>query len=188
MSTSSTTSTTSSTLSTSSTSSTSSTPSRRARGGDTPPPRTGGSEAEVLRGFLDYLRDSVAAKVEGAPEPQVRTPGVPSGTNLLGLLNHLAGVERATFLGERVTDWQATFQAAPEDGAADVVDRYRTAVAQANAVLDGCADLGAPLPRARPDRPAPSVRWALTHLIEETGRHAGHADILRELIDGATGR
>ncbi|HEY0692909.1 MAG TPA: DUF664 domain-containing protein, partial [Kribbella sp.] len=43
-------------------------------------------------------------------------------------------------------------------------------------------------PRPRPGRPAPSIRWALTHMIEETGRHAGHADILRELIDGATGR
>ncbi|MFC6884831.1 MULTISPECIES: DinB family protein [Actinomadura] len=163
------------------------TASRRKRR-DTPPPRTGGSELDTLRGFLDYLRDSIAAKVDGAPEPQVRTAGVPSGTNLLGLVNHLTHVERATFLGDTVTDWQATFQAAPEDGAAEVVARYRDAVARANEVLDGCADPGAPLPRPRPGKPAPSVRWALTHMIEETGRHAGHADILRELIDGATGR
>lgn len=163
------------------------TASRRKRR-DTPPPRTGGSELDTLRGFLDYLRDSITAKVDGAPEPQVRTAGVPSGTNLLGLVNHLTHVERATFLGDAVTDWQATFQAAPEDGAAEVVARYRDAVARANEVLDGCADPGAPLPRPRPGKPAPSVRWALTHMIEETGRHAGHADILRELIDGATGR
>jgi hypothetical protein len=162
--------------------------SRRGLRGDTPPPRTGGSEAEVLRGFLDYLRASVAAKVDGVPEPLVRTAGVPSGTNLLGLLNHLVLVERSTFLGERVTDWQATFRAAPADSAADVLARYREAVERANGVLDGCADLSAPVPRPRPDRPAPSVRWALVHMIEETGRHAGHADILRELIDGATGR
>lgn len=122
------------------------------RRGDTPPPRTGGSEAEVLRGFLDYLRESVRSKVEGAPEPEVRTAGVPSGTNLLGLLNHLTFVERATFLGERVTDWQGTFRAAPEDGVAEVVARYRATVARANGVLDGCTDLGAPLPR--PDRTA----------------------------------
>ncbi|MEV6420190.1 DinB family protein [Streptomyces sp. NPDC051662] len=161
---------------------------RRAHRRDTPPPRTGGSETEVLRGFLDYLRIAMAAKVDGAPEPQVRTAGVPSGTNLLGLLNHLTFVERATFLGDQVSDWQATFRAAPADGVADVVARYREAVERANDVLDGCADLGAPVPRPRPGSPAPSVRWALTHLIEETGRHAGHADILRELIDGATGR
>ena len=158
-------------------------PSRRR---DTPPPRTGADEAAVLRGFLDYLRTSVAAKVDGAPEPHVRTPGVPSGTNLLGLLHHLTVVERATFLGEEVADWPATFRAAPEDTVSDVVARYREAVARANDVLDGCDDLAAPLPR--PGRPAPSVRWALTHMIEETGRHAGHADILRELLDGATGR
>ncbi|NEE44681.1 DUF664 domain-containing protein, partial [Streptomyces sp. SID8455] len=79
-------------------------------------------------------------------------------------------------------------QAAPEDGVAEVVARYRTAVERANAVLDGCADLAAPVPWPQPGKPAPSVRWALTHMIEETGRHAGHADILRELIDGTTGR
>ncbi|WP_158884825.1 DinB family protein [Amycolatopsis anabasis] len=158
---------------------------RRTRRRDEPPPRTGNSEAETLRAFLDYLRTSIAAKVRGTPEPQVRTAGVPSGTNLLGLLNHLTFVERATFLGAEVTDWQATFHASPEDSVADVLARYRETVERANDVLDGCADLGAPIPGARR---APSVRWALTHLIEETGRHAGHADILRELIDGATGR
>ncbi|GII94158.1 DinB family protein [Sinosporangium siamense] len=161
---------------------------RRNRRGDTPPPRTADNETEVLRGFLDYLRTSIAAKVDGAPEPQVRTAAVPSGTNLLGLLNHLTFVERSMFLGENVADWQATFHAAPEDGVADVVARYRETVERANDVLDGCTDLGAPVPRSRPGRPSPSIRWALTHMIEETGRHAGHADILRELIDGATGR
>ncbi|QWQ44451.1 DinB family protein [Streptomyces sp. YPW6] len=164
------------------------TPRPRPRRRDTPPPRTGHSEAEVLRGFLDYLRTSVAAKVEGAPDPEARTAGVPSGTNLLGLLHHLTFVERATFLGDPVTDWPSTFHAAPEDGVAEVVARYRETVAESNAVLDACGDLGAPLPRPRPDKPSPSVRWALAHLIEETGRHAGHADILRELIDGSTGR
>ncbi|GAA4670744.1 DinB family protein [Amycolatopsis dongchuanensis] len=137
----------------------------------------------MLRGFLDYLRTSIAAKVEGAPEPEVRTAAVPSGTNLLGLLNHLTFVERAMFLGDKVTDWQATFRAAPEDSVAEVVDRYRSAVKRANEVLDGCADLGAPVRRG-----GPGLRWALTHLIEETARHAGHADILREWIDGSTGR
>lgn len=153
---------------------------------DTPPPRVGGSEGEVLRGFLDYLRTSMAAKVDGAPEPRVRMAGVPSGTNLLGLLNHLTFVERSILLGDKVTDWQATFHAAPSDSVATVVARYRETIERANEVLDRCTDLGAPVPRSRGT--GPSVRWALTHLIEETGRHAGHADILRELIDGSTGR
>ncbi|MFI9504686.1 DinB family protein [Nocardia sp. NPDC052566] len=151
---------------------------------DTSPPRTGNSEAETLRGFLDYLRASIATKVDGAPEPQVRTAAVPSGTNLIGLLNHLTFVERSMFLGDTVSDWQATFHAASADSVADVVARYRDTVERANVVLDRCVDLGAPVP----GRAAPSVRWALTHMIEETGRHAGHADILRELIDDTTGR
>jgi hypothetical protein len=148
----------------------------RTRRRDTPPPRTGGSEVEVLRGFLDYVRTSIAAKVDGAPEPQVRTSAVASGTNLLGLLNHLTYVERSMFLGEKVADWPSTFRAADEASVADVVAGYREAVARANKVLDTYAEAD------------PKLRWALTHMIEETGRHAGHADILRELIDGSTGR
>lgn len=155
---------------------------------DTPPPRTADGEAEVLRGFLDYLRASIAAKVDGAPEPQVRAPAVPSGTSLLGLLNHLTAVEGATFLGEHVADWQATFRPAAEDTVADLVARYRETVERANEALDDHPDLSARLPRAGRPGPGPSVRWALTHMIEETGRHAGHADIIRELIDGSTGR
>ncbi|RDI63530.1 DinB family protein [Nocardia pseudobrasiliensis] len=159
---------------------------RRGRRHDSPPPRTANTESAVLRGFLDYLRASVAAKLDGAPEPQARTAMVASGTTLLGLLAHLTCVERSMFLGETVADWQASFVPAPDDSVAEVLARYREAVARANEVLDGCTDLSAPIPR--PGRAAPSVRWALAHMIEETGRHAGHADILRELIDGATGR
>ncbi|TVX91142.1 DinB family protein [Mycolicibacterium porcinum] len=155
---------------------------------DHPPPRTANTETEVLRGFLDYLRTSSAAKVDGAPEPMARSSPVPSGTTLLGLLNHLTHVERWIFLGDDVTDWPATFTVEPSDTGADVVARYREVVERANEVLDGCTDLAASLPRSPSGRSAPTVRWALTHMIEETGRHAGHADILRELIDGTTGR
>lgn len=154
-----------------------------ARRRDTPPPRTKAGELDVLRGFLGYLRESIAAKVEGAPEPEVRTAQVPSGTNLLGLLNHVTEVERATFLGANVTHWKKTFHAQESDSTADVVARYRETVKQADQALDAIDD---PAAAVRPG--GPSVRWALTHMIEETGRHAGHADILRELIDGSTGR
>ena len=130
------------------------------------------------------LRASIAGKVDGAAEPQVRTPLVPSGTSLLGLLNHLTCVERWWFLGTDVADWSATFTVDATAGVAEVVERYREATRQADAVLDRCTDLAGPLPGSR----APSARWALAHLIEETARHAGHADILRELIDGSTGR
>ncbi|WP_053205676.1 DinB family protein [Jiangella muralis] len=153
---------------------------------DQPPPRTGASEKDVLTGFLGYLRESVVAKVTGAPEPGVRTPGVPSGTNPLGLVKHLAHVERFVLLGHDVRDWPATFHAGPDETVASVVQDYRDAIADADRAVAACTDLEQPAHSGR--RPAQSMRWALTHLIEETGRHAGHLDILRELIDGRTGR
>jgi uncharacterized protein DUF664 len=161
---------------------------RTRRRRDTPPPRTGPGEKDVLRGFLDHLRAAVATKAEDVPEPQVRTPGVPSGTSLLGLVRHLAHVERFTFLGETVADWPGTFQPRPADTVASVLADYREAIDRANAVIDACTDLTAPVARPSHAGHPPSMRWALAHMIEETGRHAGHADILRELIDGSTGR
>ncbi len=142
----------------------------------------------MLLGFLEYLRTSIASKAQDAPEPDVRTPWVNSGTNLLGLVNHLAHVERAVFLGEPVARWPATFHAAADRSVADVVADYREAIERANEVIDAEADLAGTAWRPKAQSTSPSLRWALTHMIEETGRHAGHADILRELIDGRTGR
>ena len=154
---------------------------------DTPPPRTGGTEKDTLVGFLDYLRSGVVAKLDGAPEPAVRTPGVESGTNCLGLVNHLAHVERFMFLGEDA-DWPATFHATTQQTVTSVLADYRDTVARANEVIAACDDLAEPSPRPARKGPQPSMRWALTHMIEETARHAGHLDILREQIDGAVGR
>ena len=127
-------------------------------------------------------------KVDGAPEPAVRTPGVPSGTNLLGLVNHLAHVERFMFLGEDVADWPATFHATTEQTVATVIADYRDAVERANIAIAACDDLTSQCARPASRGKAPTMRWALAHMIEETARHAGHLDILREQIDGATGR
>jgi hypothetical protein len=137
----------------------------------------------VLLGFLDYLRAAVAAKADGVPETQARAPGVPSGTNLLGLVKHLTHVERHWLLGHHVTNWKATFHPAPADTSDTILATYRDTVAEANREIATWDDLSESGPR-----PGPSRRWTLAHLIEETARHAGHADILRELIDGATGR
>ncbi|WP_371525393.1 DinB family protein [Streptomyces sp. NBC_01283] len=161
---------------------------RAQRTKDTGPPRTGADEKDTLRGFLDYLRNSVADKAAGVPEPRVRTGGVPSGTNLLGLVRHLTRVERFYFLGEDVDNWPATMRPSDEDTVDGVLADYRETVERANRVIDACADLALPAPRAPRRGAAPSMRWVLVHMIEETGRHAGHADILRERIDGATGR
>ena len=149
---------------------------------DAGPPATGAAEKDVLTGFLGYLRDAVSAKAESVPEPQVRTPGVASGTSLLGLVKHLTHVEAHWLLGESVTNWRATFRPTPAETAEELLAAYRETIARADEVIAGWDDLGAPGPRGA------SRRWTLTHLIEETGRHAGHADILRELVDGTTGR
>jgi hypothetical protein len=151
---------------------------------DAGPPQTGADEKATLLGFLNYLRAAVAAKVADVPEPQVRTAGVPSGTNLLGLVKHLTCVERYWFLGERPQDWRRSMRPSSEETVDGVLAGYRDALERANQVIDACPDLELPARRG----PAPSMRWVLVHMIEETGRHAGHADIIREQIDGATGR
>lgn len=150
---------------------------------DAPPPKTPPGEKATLVGFLDYLRDAVVAKVEGAPEPAVREPGVDSGTNLLGLVKHLGHVELAQFLGEAPSSWPKTFRPTAEDTVESLVAAYREAIGRADEALAAHDDLDEPL---RPT--GPPLRWVLTHTIEETGRHAGQMDILRERIDGATGR
>ncbi len=162
---------------------------RTPRTKDTGPPRTGPGEKDVLLGFLNHLRTAIADKAAGAPEPQVRTGGVPSGTNVLGLVKHLAAVERSYFLGEPVDDWAATMRPTPDEKVEDILAAYRDAITRANDVIEAWTDLTLPAPR-RPGRrgSGPSMRWVLVHMIEETARHAGHADILREQIDGSTGR
>lgn len=147
----------------------------------------GNGEKDVLLGCLNHLRTAIAAKAEGVPEPQVRMAGVSSGTSLLGLVKHLACVERFYFRGVEVDDWEASLRPAPTETAEGILADYRAAVQESNAVVAACADLTLAAPR-RPRRSAVSMRWVLVHMIEETGRHAGHVDILRELIDGSTGR
>jgi hypothetical protein len=155
---------------------------------DAKPPSTDTGEKSTLLGFLDYLREAIAAKAEDAPEPRVRTAGVPSGTSVLGLVRHLTFVERFYFLGEDVRDWASTMRPRPDETVAVVLASYRAAIEQANGVITDCEDLTLPAPRPPRRGPGPSMRWVLVHMIEETGRHAGHADILREQIDGVTGR
>lgn len=152
------------------------------------PPRPADGEKATLVEFLDYLRRAMVSNLEGAPEPQVRTAGVPSGTSVLGLVKHLSYVERFYFLGEDVKDWSTTFRPTPEDTVESVLTSYRDAVSRANEVIAACEDLDKPAPHSARPQSATTMRWILVHMIEETGRHAGHADILREQIDGATGR
>jgi uncharacterized damage-inducible protein DinB len=156
-------------------------------------PFTGG-EKQSLYVSLDRHRDVVLWKLEGLDDEQVRRAMVPSGTSLLGLVKHLASVEYGWFCetfgrpSEAVAfdadDPDADMRAAPHETTAELVAYYRRARAAADAVIGelelddvGTAWFGATV----------SLRWVLIHMIEETARHAGHMDILRELLDGATG-
>jgi len=160
----------------------------RRRAKDVGPPRTGADEKATLLGFLDYLRGSIADKAADVPEPQARTAGVPSGTNLLGLIKHLTRVERFYFLGEPINNMRRTMRPTREETANGLLADYRRTIEQANEVIETWTDLTLDAPRPPGRSLPPSRRWVLVHMIEETARHAGHADILREQIDGSTGR
>ncbi|MFJ8689721.1 DinB family protein [Micromonospora wenchangensis] len=161
---------------------------RTRRRKDTGPAWTAPGEKDTLVGFIDYLRTAIMDKVADVPEPEVRTAGVPSGTNLLGLIKHVTAVERFYFLEEPITNMRRTFQPTRDETVDSLLARYRATIAQANEVIDTWTDLTRPAPRPPGRALPPSQRWVLVHMIEEIGRHAGHADIIRERIDGATGR
>lgn len=156
-------------------------------------PFTGG-EKESLHVSLDRHRDVVLWKLDGLVDEQLRRPMTPSGTNLLGLVKHLASVEYGWFCetfgrdGDSVPydedDPEADMRAEPHETAADIVGYYRRARATADQVID---ELDLTVTGTAWFGDAVSMRWVLIHMIEETARHAGHIDILRELIDGATG-
>jgi hypothetical protein len=159
---------------------------------DLRPPETHADERTTLLTFLGYLREALIRKAEGVPDAAARTPGVPSGTSLIGLLRHMAGVELNWFVwayaGEGREPWDDDVAALEGDTVAAASAAYREAVLRADAVALGCDDLGRAGARSLRETAPPSLRWVLVHMIEETGRHAGHADILRELYDGSVGR
>ncbi|MEU8636484.1 DinB family protein [Amycolatopsis sp. NPDC048633] len=148
-----------------------------------------GGEREVLETFLDLYRGIVVRKVSGLPAEAARRRLVPSPTTLAGLVRHLASVEREWFTG--VLDGRPVAGAADDgwtvDDGTDVevlVADYERACAESRRVAARFA-LDDTVPSPRLGRV--SLRWIYVHLIEETARHAGHADILREQVDGATG-
>jgi uncharacterized damage-inducible protein DinB len=154
-----------------------------------------GSEKEVLAGFLDHYRQTLLDICEGLSEDQLRRPMVPSGTSLLGMVKHLAFTERGWFqegvANERfdypfhTEDPDADFRIEEGEAAEDIFDLYRHACERSRQALDA-ASLDDMIDD--PDRSADyNVRWVVVHMIEETARHAGHADIMRELLDGKTG-
>ncbi len=156
-------------------------------------PFTGG-EKEILHVSLDRHRDAVLWKLDGLDDEQLRRPMTPSGTSLLGLVKHLASVEYGWFCETfgRATEAppfdpdepDADMRAAPGETTADIVGFYGRARTAADEVIN---DLPLDAVGTSWSGGTVSMRWVLVHMIEETARHAGHMDIVRELIDGATG-
>lgn len=158
-------------------------------------------EAHLLLRYLQAARDAVVWKLEGLSPTDQRRPLTPTGTNLLGMVKHLAGVELGYFgavLARPVADLPAwmdeedvpnvdMFATAQESGA-DILALYRRAWANTDAAVGelGLDGTGA-VPWWPPERNPVTVRQLLVHLIAETNRHAGHADVVRELVDGAAG-
>lgn len=152
-----------------------------------------GSERTVLEGFLDRQREIVRYKVEGLGEEDARKQLVRSPlTTCAGIVRHLSHVERSWFqkvlLGRDLTptepagEQDADFRLQDDDSLASLLEGYdreceRSRASAAQLSLDHMAEGGR----------AVSLRWVLTHMIEETARHVGQLDILREQLDGRTG-
>ncbi|NUT49768.1 MAG: DinB family protein [Saccharothrix sp.] len=154
-----------------------------------------------LHRYLRSAREALLWKLDGLTPHAARRPLTPTGTNLLGLVKHLAGVEVGYFgdtFGRPFPEplpWladdaepNADMWAAPGESRADIVDLYRRACAHSDATIEAL-DLDAPgtVPWWPADRASVTLHLVLVHMIAETNRHAGHADIVRELIDGAAG-
>jgi hypothetical protein len=129
---------------------------------DQKPPRFAGDEHATLRALLNYHRESLVRKLDGLDDATAGRHLVESDTTLLWLVKHAAGT------------------------VASVIDSYRATWVRVDTILDA-ASLEDRRPPLSGDGEV-NVRWVWTHLLEETARHAGHADILRELIDGQVGR
>ena len=155
---------------------------------DQKPPRLAGDERATLCALLQYQRDSFVRKMQAVSDADAHRSLVASGTTLLWLVKHMATAESLwvlrRFAGLDLDVPGDTVQ--PEDTMAAAIGAYRDTWSRVDAVVaeasldDRCRGLD--------DESPANLRWVLAHLLEETARHAGHADILRELIDGSTGR
>jgi hypothetical protein len=157
---------------------------------------------ETLHRYLRDERDGLLSKLDGLAEYDLRRPLTPTGTNLLGVVKHVASVGLDYFTQPfhrprgRELPWfaegaepDADFYATPEETSAEIVDLYRFASAAADATI---AELPLDAPGAVPwwpeERRTVTLHRIIVHMTVETARHAGHVDIVRELVDGAIGQ
>ena len=155
-----------------------------------------------LLGYLRHGREAVVWKLDGLGEREVRRPMTGTGTNLLGLVKHLATVEAGYFgavfdrpfpetlawLSEDAEP-SADMWATADQSRGDVVDLYRRVWAHSDATITALPlDAVGQVPWWPPERRSVTLHQMLVHLVAETDRHAGHADVVRELVDGSAGR
>lgn len=160
----------------------------------------------ALQHYLQESRDALLWKLEGVGERDLRLPRTPTGTNLLGIVRHVANVEIGYFGPTFGREWpepdhplvvtdddydadpQADWWVPAEVSAAEVVDFYREVAAFGDATIaDLPLDAVGAVPWWPAERSEVSLHRIIVHVIADTTRHAGHADILREGIDGAAG-
>jgi uncharacterized damage-inducible protein DinB len=156
------------------------------------------NERDQLLAFLNQQRDGLRNAAYGLTDEQARATPTASTLSIGGIIKHVADMERSwmnTVLqraaDESQGDYMANFQLADDETLADALAAFETAAAETDAVMMKTdLDEPVPVPKGVPWHPqdldAWTVRWVLLHLIEEIARHAGHADIVRESIDGAT--
>ena len=170
-----------------------------------PEPPIAADEVATLLGYLDYQRATLAWKCSGLDAAGLRATTAASTMTLGGILKHMALVEYGWFSRSHAAanqwdpasavDWEADpdweWHTAAEDSPEELFALWQRAVDHSRAdvaeVLDSGDGLGRLAKRTWPDGRSPSLRWILCHMIEEYARHNGHADLLRESIDGATG-
>lgn len=148
-------------------------------------------EREALLTFLGQQRNALRAAVSGLTDEQARQTPSASGLCLGGLVKHAARTERrwtvAGIAGEPlpglwpIEDWPSDFRMEDGETVSGLLDFYAETAERTRQIVSSVADLGQP----QATDAERSVRWVLFHLIEETARHAGHADIVRESLDGS---
>jgi hypothetical protein len=165
---------------------------------------TDADEKQTLQQYLQRSREALLWKLDGLSDYDIRRPMTPTGTNLLGLVKHCAGVE-CQYFGEVVDrpfpgwhdlDWREDddaelsghMYATEAESRAQVTDFYRRVWAHDDASIEVLAlDARGTVPWWPEERRHPTLHTLLVHTIQKTARHAGHADIIRENIDGAAG-
>ena len=161
-------------------------------------------EKDVLLKYLRAARDAVLWKTEGLSERELRLPRTATGTSLIGIMKHCLNIEAGYFgptfgrrppmadelipFSEYETDPQVDWYANETDSTAGLIDLYRRVGAYVDETIEELPlDSTGRVPWWPPDRADVTLQRIIVHVTEDVARHAGHADILREQIDGATG-